>query len=62
MEQDGSKKTSYMATATQANVGRFAHCYNDLGSEKSSNSGYLLKTEPTELAEGCVREKLSPGF
>lgn len=27
--QDGSKKTSYTAVATQANVGRFAHCYND---------------------------------
>lgn len=51
-EQDGSKRSNYTAVATQANVGRFAHCYNDWGSEKSPNSGYLLKTEPTELAEG----------
>lgn len=51
-QQDGSEKTSCSATETQEIVGRFAHWFTGQGGEKSSNSGYLLKLEPTEFAEG----------
>lgn len=50
-DQMEARKTSDSATAAQAIVGRFVHRFSGRGGEKSSNSGYLLKIEPTELAE-----------
>lgn len=52
-EQDGSKKTSWTAAAIWQEVSAgFVYCSRGRGSEKSSNSGYLLKVKPTDLAEG----------